>query len=80
MNDPIDDDRPLRLTPKGFIMAQLIKHKVPGDCALGEEIWDGLARFVAKQAAHDGHPDGLPCLIMRGGGVCLTAREVESRG
>lgn len=39
-----------------------------------EKLWQGLTDFVARGAKHNGMPDGgMPCLVLEGGGYCITA-------
>lgn len=39
-----------------------------------EKLWADLTKFVADQARQNGMPDGgLPCLVMKDGGICITA-------
>lgn len=68
-----DDDKAYRLTPKGWLSRRL------GFPAGMDALWMDFAEFVAKQAKANGLPDGVPCLVMVDGGVCITAEKEAKR-
>ena len=54
-----------RITPKGFFAVELKD--------FDNEFWDKLTDFVAEQAKENGMTEGVPCLVLSGGGFCITA-------
>lgn len=58
-----------RLTPKGFLKVEMMSNRNI------DSLWDRLTEFVARQAAQNGMENGIPCLVLKDGGHCITAEE-----
>ena len=61
----------LQLTPKGWLLCE-IKH---GNNI--ENIWEELRKFVLGRAKQEGRKHGIPCLVLKDGGYCITVKEME---
>lgn len=59
-----------KITPKGWLFAKLVGYGVSKDEF--DEIWDKFATHVSEKAAENGMR-GMPCLVFREGGICITA-------
>lgn len=66
-----DDDKSYHLTPKGWLSAELLPRFTLDE---SDKIWQGLTDMVAKKAAENGMTEGVPCLVLHGGGHCITAQ------
>ena len=69
MSKTDDDIIGVRLTPKGFLATET------GLFMEFTAVWDKFEDFCRKQAKNDGYPDGIPCLIFKDGGICMTVKE-----
>ncbi len=60
-----------RLSAKGWIRVFLMNNQNPDP----EFFWSELTHFVSNQAKQDGL-NGVPCLVLEGGGHCLTVNAI----
>ena len=67
-----EDNTTYSFTPKGWLGAEFGLSMEETDF-----VWHKLIAFVERTAERDGYLDGLPCLILRGGGECVTICEQE---
>ena len=62
-----------RITPKGWLTV-----RTNSSVEEMEKFWEEFTAFVASQAKQDEWPDGVPCLIMEGGGFCITVQKEQT--
>lgn len=56
------DDRRWRMTTKGWLVVELDGRM---------DVWDKLVEHVSKTADANGITEGVPCLVLEGGGHCI---------
>lgn len=65
-----DDEEEYKLTAKGLLCVKLMPFGVSFDKV--DEIWNELADFARKQAKQSNYADGIPAIVLIGGGECIT--------
>lgn len=63
-----------QLTLKGWFSVRAMRCKSLDDT---DEFWNDLADEVRRVALADGLSDGIPALVLEGGGHALTVRQLE---
>jgi hypothetical protein len=43
-----------------------------------DKLWNEFISFVLERAKHDGYIEGIPCLVLEGGGRCITVSKHEA--
>ncbi len=72
-----EDEEVYRLTAKGLLCVKLAPFGVTFNQV--DEIWENLKSFVQDQAKQNNYEDGIPAIVLDGGGECImvTAKRSE---
>lgn len=58
------------VTPKGWLVVELGGRM---------DVWDKLVEMVSKTADANGMTEGVPCLVLEGGGHCIRVKKEEPK-
>lgn len=61
-----------KISAKGFLAVRT------GLMSEMDDIWAELTEFVKNEAENNGMTEGVPCLVMVDGGVCITAEGTKT--